>query len=411
MKLAFVSYEFAGIGSGGGIGTYVRNASRMLADRGHQVEVFCGGEVGKSVTTTEGVLVHTISTSRSAFSNTVRALFSDRHNITKFDVVEGPEFGADAIGVRQDHPNLPLVVRLHTPTCMINEINNSFVTSVSKARYVLGGLRRGKIYKPYWKSQDQLSDTERQITLKADRIIAPSHAILKEVNQRWGLPSDISEVLPNVFEPQTDLIRLVPMAHSKRVIFLGKLEVRKGVLDLARAVPIVAREFPDVEFVFVGRDMPMPGASVSVGTEMRRLVGRWANNATYFGAVDYAKIPALLESASIAILPSVWENFPYVCLEAMVAAKAVVASSAGGMAEIIEHKRTGLLVPPRDHIAIASAIVELLRDLPRTISIGLAARRHVLKEYGAASIGSRQEASYQAAIESSAFRFKEKLLR
>ena len=98
LRVAFISYEYAGLAKGGGIGTYVRNAAAMLAGRGHDVEVFTEGEPG--VTDAESVRVHTVATaSREAFAawpsspSLARAIAR-----IPFDVVEAAEYGADGRG-------------------------------------------------------------------------------------------------------------------------------------------------------------------------------------------------------------------------------------------------------------------------------------------------------------------------
>ena len=83
----------------------------------------------------------------------------------------------------------------------------------------------------------------------------------------------------------------------------------------------------------------------------------------------------------------------------MAAARGVIGSSAGGMAEIIEEGRTGLLVPPRDPKAIAAAIVKFLKEPERRIAMGRAAREHVLRTYSADRIAPLQESSYARAIQ------------
>ncbi len=83
----------------------------------------------------------------------------------------------------------------------------------------------------------------------------------------------------------------------------------------------------------------------------------------------------------------------------MVAARAVIGSSAGGMAEMIDDGRTGLLVPPRNPRAIADALIRLLRDPKSLAQFGLAARAHVLATYGSNQVGPLQENTLTRAIE------------
>lgn len=397
LRIALISFEYAGEAAGGGIGTYVRNAARMLADRGHTVEVFCAASETEAFST-PGVTITQVKSSRADFFNRVRVPFAARHREAPFDVIEGPEYGADAAGIKDDHPNLPLVVRLHTPGSTIHDINMSYVGLRDKMRFLLGGVRRGRWPSTYWTRRTDGVDAERAHTLAAERIVAPSQAILDKMALEWDLPRERCEVIPNVFIPPPDLLRLEPSPASREVLFLGKLEVRKGVIELARAVPLVAREIPEVRFVFVGRSLPMPGSGRPVREIMRELYGAAGGRVEHIDAVPYADVPKLFEKAAVAVFPSVWENFPNVCLEAMAAARGVVASSAGGMSEMIEQGRTGLLVPPRDPPALARAIVELLRDPRRSRMMGLAARAYVLDAFGPARTGPLQEAALARTI-------------
>jgi glycosyltransferase involved in cell wall biosynthesis len=115
--------------------------------------------------------------------------------------------------------------------------------------------------------------------------------------------------------------------------------------------------------------------------------------------VPYEDVPALFAKASVAVFPSTWESFGYVALEAMAAGRAIVASSAGGMAEIIDDGRTGVLVPPRDPAAIAKAILGLLNDPAKAADMGIAARAQALTTYGPDMIGPLHEASLRRAID------------
>lgn len=397
MHIALISFEYAGTAHGGGIGTYVRNAARMLAGLGHDVEVFCAGD-GELPASEDGIRVETVIAERARFAEVIRTPFAQRHRERPFDVIEGPEYGADAAGIRADWPNLPLIVRLHTPSSMISAINHSYVGISSKLRFIAGGLRRGQFPKPYWRAVSDSSDPERRHTLDADLVVAPSQAILTRLIPEWEIPTLRNMVVPNVFVPPPDLLAIAPGPSAKTVLFLGKLEVRKGVIELAQSVPAVIEDVPDASFIMVGRSLPMPGRDVAVADLMWRAYRQAAGRVTHLGGVPYPDIPALLGRASIAVFPSVWENFPNVALEAMAAGRAVVASSAGGMAEMIEHGRTGLLVPPRDPKAIAAALIHLLRNPEQAAEMGRAARAHVLAAYGPAAIGPLHEESLRRAI-------------
>jgi glycogen(starch) synthase len=145
--------------------------------------------------------------------------------------------------------------------------------------------------------------------------------------------------------------------------------------------------------------LPHPSTGEALDAVIRRIVGPSAAKCiTFTGGLDGDRVIDHLSKAAIAVLPSYWEAFGYVCLEAMSAACAVVASNAGGMTEIIEHNLTGMLVAPRSPREIADAIVSLLRSPAKRSGMGAAAREKVLRCYAPEAVAPLQEASYHSAI-------------
>ena len=170
----------------------------MMAARGHEVEVFTSAPVD-SLALPAGVVVHAASVEWHHFPRAVASLFARRHIARPFDVIEGPDFGAQAMEVSRSFPDLPLVVKLHTPTFLIDEIGHTYLSRARKARFVLGGLRRGRLPSPYWR-YDPAGDPEREHALAASEITAPSRAILELVRCRWNSGAGRLVHIPNVFD-------------------------------------------------------------------------------------------------------------------------------------------------------------------------------------------------------------------
>ena len=396
MRLALVSYEFAGTATGGGIGTYARGAAAMMAARGHEVEVFTSSPADAH-TLPPGVVVHSVSVERQCFPQAVLSPFTARHVARPFDVVEGPEYGAEAMEVARSFPGLPLVVKLHTPTFLIDEIRHSYLSPWRKARFMLGGLRRGRLPKPYWQ-YDPAGDPERAHALAASEVTAPSLAILDLLRSRWNLdPSRLAHV-PNVFDPTAELLALPASTATGRVTYLGRLEARKGVLELAEAMRVVLTCAPATKFRLVGRSLPHPATGEDLAAHIRRLLGPHAEAVEFVGGLAHSEVPRLMGDTDICVFPSIWENLPYVCLEAMAAGRGVIASGGSGMAEIIDDGRTGRLVRPRDPRGLANAILAMAADPAGRIIMAEKAREKI-KAYSSEAIGPLQEASYRRAIE------------
>lgn len=124
------------------------------------------------------------------------------------------------------------------------------------------------------------------------------------------------------------------------------------------------------------------------------------------GRVDHDKVPALIRSFDIMVMPSVYESetFGVAAIEASAAGVPVVASRVGGVPEAVIHGQTGLLVPPRDIEALAKACIELIDDAPRRKSMGEAGKRFVKKYYSWPENTRLMAQVYRAAIEGSSVR-------
>jgi glycogen(starch) synthase len=322
-----------------------------------------------------------------------------------FDVVEVPEYGGDLNAIHEAAPTLATVVKLHTASFQIAAFNSAYVSPLAKMRFVAGALRRGQIPRPFWKQKDTKDDVERKTTLLADEVTSPSQALLNWTSEAWALDRAKTRVIPNVFEPSASLLSLSPERDSRTVCFVGRLEVRKGVLELAKAIPMVLARAPDARFVFVGRSLPHPSTGEPLDEVILKIAGpAAARSITFAGGVNSDQVSGYLAASAVAVFPSYWENFPYVCLEAMSAACAVIGSNAGGMAEIIDDNRTGILVAPRSPRQIAAAIIDLLNSPAKRAAMGTAARARVVERYSSEAIAPLQEASYRLGIHRAAER-------
>jgi glycosyltransferase involved in cell wall biosynthesis len=177
------------------------------------------------------------------------------------------------------------------------------------------------------------------------------------------------------------------------------LEIRKGVLDLARAIPLVVRHYPKAKFRFVGSPDLSPKPNVDMRQYLEHTLRYYGQSVEFTGPIPLDSIAEVLATSDICALPSIWDNFPNVCLESMAAARAIVGSSAGGMAEMLDCGKVGRVIPPRSPKKIAEAVIELLEDPELRIKLGRAARARLLAEYSEDRIGPLQEASYIRAIE------------
>jgi len=392
MKIALISYEYPPDTALGGIATYMVHAARMLHERGHHVEVFAASPSQTATFDDGGVIVHRVrETGRFDFPFRIAPLFANRHASIGFDVIEAPEYFADAAGVIQLVPNIPLVVKLHTPSYLLWRTTFGH-SRWYMARNYFASVRRGEL--PPWNPNH---GQERQCALEADEVVGPCQAIADEVAQAWDLPRKLVAVFPNVYEPNETLLQIDPHTNTQTVTFVGRLEVRKGVIALAAAIPLILRDNPNLRFRFVGRSVELR-KGLDMIDHLKRVLAAYEKSVEFTGPLPLDQMPKMLSETDICVFPSIWENFPNVCLEAMSAARGVVGSSAGGMKEILDDGAVGRLVAPNRPRELADAVLELAAKPSLRIELGIKARARVLSEYCPARVGRLQEESYARAI-------------
>lgn len=409
MRIAFISYEFPPDSSSGGIATYLAQAAGIQARRGHEVEVFAASPSRDETVVQEGIVVHWIrEVERVDFGLVAGHRFAARHAEKPFDVLEGPEYNADARKALALVPEVPLVVKLHTPSRLIASISASGGLAL-KARFLGGNLKlqlaawqRGEPPPPFYFSSrqtvQQLDALERAHARRAAIVAPPCHDLCRFAEEAWQIDRDRIRYSPHPYVPPPALLRLEPRDDGQTVGFVGRLERRKGIETLAAAIPLVLRAVPQARFRLIGAAGTHPDSGRRYDEWLREQTRPFADRIDIPGKVDLARMSEAYASLDICAFPSVWENFPNVCLEAMAAARAVVGSSAGGMAEMLDGGQAGRLVPPGDPKALAAAIIALLRAPDERRRLGEAARRRVLECYSEATIGAMMENIYREAI-------------
>jgi phosphatidylinositol alpha-mannosyltransferase len=153
------------------------------------------------------------------------------------------------------------------------------------------------------------------------------------------------------------------------VLFVGRLEKRKGLKFLLRAWPYVRRQFKDARLIVVGDGRPRRGYE-------RYCTRRGWSEVSFEGYVSDHDLVRYFQSCDVFCAPSTGqESFGIVLLEAMAAGKPIVASRIPGYAEVLADGVEGLLVEPKDHGELATALVRLLSDAPMRRRLGRAGQR------------------------------------
>ena len=166
--------------------------------------------------------------------------------------------------------------------------------------------------------------------------------------------------------------------------------------DFIRAMSTVAAAHPEARFLVVGAD-PEPGARYQLELQDLALQSGLGDRLVFTGfRDDVAEIMAMLD---IVVLTSENEPFGRVLIEAMAASRPVVATRGGGVEEIVQHDRTGLLVPVGDTAALAAAVSSLLEQPAKRLALGRAGQERAQGRFGIAAHARAVERVYREILE------------
>jgi len=416
LNICLISEELPPETGWGGIGTYTYNLAHGLAQLGHSVHVIArtwgeermelagsvNGNASAGGAARGEVIVHRIpiappSWRRGTYLANLRfpqtreiclwnlkvARVIDRiDRRERLDVIETPEYHAQGLLASFAQPRIPVVVKLHTPAFLCRQINGGIDFGGSAWDTVLS------------------EQAEHWLARRARVLTSPSRALAQDVTRHWQISRERVRIVPNPIDEELFAPSMTPKELST-VLYVGRLERRKGVETLIRAWPAVRSALPGARARLVGKDHESAPGGGSMKAYLKGLLSHATvgdDSVEFRDAVDRAALPPLYGAATVCVVPSRYENFPYTCLEAMACGAAVVASGVGGIAEMITHDRDGLLVPPDDPVALAAAIVRLLRDPELRRRLGQAARRTVCDRFSRAAICRQTAELYESLV-------------
>ena len=332
MRIAYISYEYPPDSSNGGIATYVAQAARMMTRRGHEVEVFASSSSRHGRFVKNEIVEHWIQeTHRGNFGVIAGHVFAARHAEKPFDILEGPEFNADARKAVELVPSVPLVVKMHTPTLKIVSLNSPsgfaphFRNVVRQLRGLAAYALKGRPLQPLSftlpaiQAARRMEQIEMNHARRAAVVAPPCLELCEYAKSVWKIPDEAVRFAPHPYVPAHEILALQPCSERATVGFVGRLERRKGIEVLAAAIPVVLEAVPEARFRFVGAPEAHP-SGVPYEAWIRRRMPRHRARLEFAGKYPLERMAEAYNSMDVCVLPSLWENFPNVCLEAMSAA-------------------------------------------------------------------------------------------
>jgi glycosyltransferase involved in cell wall biosynthesis/GT2 family glycosyltransferase len=389
MRVCLVSREVAPF-YGGGIGTAVAQMARVMAGAGHDVHILTAAHErlerdGPRVL--PGVTLHAVDRSALPVSPEAYPTHAMRHamavyqsllrlhTLHPFDYIEFPDYAAEgyfAIRAKRTLGQLApavLGVRLHTPSLVCREADRD----------------------DWFDREVAINDhMETAAALEADLVLAPSRAVLERLRAAGaGLPAErgggrrVEAVVPLA----VDLDRVAKDLGAGRaeesgagptVLFFGKVQHLKGVHTLLEAAQLLLERGVEARFRFIGNDSPTGpfGRSMLAYLRSRVRPGN-AGRMVFEPGRPRVNLGAAIRGATVCCFPSLWDNFPMACVEAMALAAVVVVSDAGGLPEIVEDGRSGVVFAAGDAASLAKVLERVLGDERLRGSLSAAAPRRV----------------------------------
>ncbi|MDY6965242.1 MAG: glycosyltransferase family 4 protein [Halobacteriota archaeon] len=237
---------------------------------------------------------------------------------------------------------------------------------------------------------------EKKIIEKSKVTIAVSENLKKNICEKTGIKEEKIVVIYNGVDSekfntnvQADDIKVkYGMKDSKIVLFVGRVAPAKGVEYLIKAANLIANErnMDDVKFLIVGPFKYMFSErkeKSDYAGKLMDLVKKYSlqDNFIFTDAVPEKNLPSFYAAGDLFVLPSIFEAFPMVLIEAMASGKAVIGSNVGGISEVIINGENGFLFEPKNYKELAERILILLKDENFRNKVGNKNREIVEKKF------------------------------
>jgi glycogen(starch) synthase len=371
MRIALVSSgyppEFAG-----GIGRFIGDVAPVLAARGHEVRVFTRTTGSARVDLEAGVWVHRLKPAATPgvladapahVDGFATAVVDEMRRIEMWwiaDVAYGSLWDVELLGIARELEHIPVVPMLATPTAEV-ALHEGWDTAGHDTFHMYQDLVR----------------LERELVLRAALVHGISAAIVDTFDRLY--PKALTETKVRIAHIGRSDRRSanpgLPLARPT-VLFVGRLEPRKGIDTFLQAAEQVVKATTDIDFVVAGNDSRPAPDGTTYSSMWEAAAGPDAPRLRFVGETSDEELDRLLTESLVVVMPSRYESFGLVVVEAMMHGRAVVASEVGGIPELIDSDVTGVLIPVGDSERLAVAIGALCADPAHAAALGAAGRTH-----------------------------------
>lgn len=369
MRIAFATPEFVTEDHcDGGLAHYLNRVSKALVQLGHDVHVVTLSTKNNETFDHEGVMVHRVTLdpawhginrlTRYSLSTTLHWLnFSTQtyrklrqlHRREPFDLIQYPNYSSCGLF------SIPLLRTTHVIRASSQPGWNTFVNR---------------------NLDSTLTERLEALQYKLGRhVYAPSRALQKTLRARAARLIRT----PFYFETQAwDTTVYDQFLRDKQyVLYFGRFQLHKGFHTLAHALPRFLNQYPEAHVVLVGKDMETSLAP-SMAAFARAQCNGFGERLMIIDSLPHGRLYPVIAGARLVVLPSVIDNLPNACLEAMGLGKVVIGTDGASFEELITDGVNGFLVPPGNPHALAGKMIAAWTD-ERLAAMSAAAKARVLE--------------------------------
>lgn len=425
MKIVLISREYEPF-FGGGIGSYTERFARALASEGHhpivvtvsadglplreeragvvvlRLPFICASDWSAPhprLDTPEHRAAFETFSPVSVFAMQIARALPGLIEAERPDVIEAPECGALAwfalnqrragrgLGLGLSAPaNLepPLITHLHSPTEWIEQWNRD------------PGLEG---------PGDHLRAMERDVARWADALVCPSLALGRWASETWRTPTPANIPYPlGPLEADARAVLRAPPTPSpslRRLLFIGRLEARKGIDTLLAGFALAARRLPDLELHLVGRDTRDRRSGMLFGERACALLvpPDLRPRVVFRGSLNQDEVQRETRSADACVFPAPMDNFPFACVETIARGRLVLSTAVGGMGEVLRPDTDAILFEPHSPEACAAAIERAAALSPQSrADLASSGTRRILDLMSNRSVVHRRVEHFRAVI-------------
>lgn len=345
MNIAFLTNEYVTESNfDGGLANYLYRVSQTMKQRGHHIEIFTYSDKNETIFH-QGIMIHRVKINSIFFrlintftryrirntlfilllSYSLRNMFLKSHRELHFDIIQTCSVLACGLLLTFKCP-IPIVTRISSYEPLWR-----------------------KFYKKRLTFDQRIVEWLEIISLKrSNGVYSPSRFLSNVLHEKENIEAEVIRP-PFLLDSNNfdESIYKKYLLKKKYFIFFGTIGLLKGGEVLAESLPFILSQFPEMYFVFVGKDTKKPDGYSMLQYIIKNVVP-YEKQIIYLGELQHSQLYPIIKHSKAVVLPSLVDNFPNTMLEAMDLGKVVIGTKGTSFEEFIEDGISGILVEPNN---------------------------------------------------------------